>query len=419
MALAMFVCATASRAQSSTLQTAYSFSALNEFGANADGAHCWAGLLDYGNGIRYGVAADGGLNGTGTIFSITASGQFNVVYTFSAVNPVTGFNPEGAHPYAILSEDANGNIYGTTDAGGAGGTGAIFEYTPASGKLTKLHSFSPLNASSENYDGAVPNGGVMVASDGNLYGTASFGGAHAAGTIYKLNLSNKALTVLHTFPADPGDGVETDAPNAPFAPLVEYPAGTLWGTLSYGGQCNNGAIFTISMSPSVFKIIHTFAKSPTSYVNTDGSDPSGLVVTPSGTLVLTAAYGGSGHAGTICQITPSDSNKFKVLHQFDALDVLDYNVEGGFPSQAIVDSLGNIYYTVCSGGSDGYGGIMEYTGGSVVMLAPTFPTQGSEAHGPLVLTAGGVLYGTTTDGGANGTGSIFSYALTTAYKKAK
>lgn len=108
-----------------------------------------------------------------------ASAQINTIASFNGTN--------GAGPYADLTFDNSGNLYGTTQGGGAGGYGTVFEIQSGSNAIIDLDSFN-------NTNGANPYSGVIFDSQGNLYGTTIRGGADGDGTVFRLNNPNAALT---------------------------------------------------------------------------------------------------------------------------------------------------------------------------------------------------------------------------------
>jgi uncharacterized repeat protein (TIGR03803 family) len=139
----------------------------------ARGPSAIAGLTADAAGNLYGTTSQSGLGGVGTVFKLTPTGVETVLYNFTG-------GADGGVPLAGLIADAAGNLYGTTQAGGASGDGTIFKVTPA-GIETVLHSFSGANG-----DGASPVAGLIADDQGNLYGTTHAGGASNAGTVFKL-----------------------------------------------------------------------------------------------------------------------------------------------------------------------------------------------------------------------------------------
>jgi uncharacterized repeat protein (TIGR03803 family) len=157
------------------------FTAINS-GTNIDGAVPYAGLVQGRDGNFYGTTANAGTNGNGTIFKITTNGTFTCLYSFTALDPNTSTNTDGANPRGGLVQGRDGNFYGTTLNGGTSDNGTIFQITPT-GTLTSLYSFSGLD------DGANPYAGLVEGTDGSFYGTTSTGGqsdGSGAGTVFQL-----------------------------------------------------------------------------------------------------------------------------------------------------------------------------------------------------------------------------------------
>lgn len=156
-----------------------------------DGAAPLAGLIQATDGNFYGTTTGGGVNGAGTVFTITATGSFTTLYNFCTQTNCT----DGGAPWAPLVQGTDGNFYGTTAGGGnssdcpgfVNGTacGTVFEITPA-GTLTTLHSFTGYPT-----DGSFPTGGLIQATDGSFYGTTQNGGPYRGGpfgTVFKLSI---------------------------------------------------------------------------------------------------------------------------------------------------------------------------------------------------------------------------------------
>src|SRR5579862_1128032 len=163
------------------LASLYSFSARNStspFG-NADGAEPETGLIQAKDGNLYGTTSAGGTSGSGTVFKITPKGMLTSLYSFSG-------GADGAVPYAGLIQAKDGNLYGTTSAGATGGSGTVFKITPG-GMLTTLYRFSTIDSNSDNRDGANPTAGLTQAANGNLYGATDQGGTSNSGTIFCLS----------------------------------------------------------------------------------------------------------------------------------------------------------------------------------------------------------------------------------------
>ena len=217
----------------------------------ADGAQPFGGLVQASNGSLVGTTDSGGKYGFGSIFSVTPAGSLKTLYSFCAG---TGC-PDGANPSGTLVQAANGVYYGTTQSGGksancgAYACGTVFKITGA-GALTTLHSFC---VKSGCPDGQAPYAGLTLASDGNLYGTTPLGGANANnGTIFKITPAGK-LTTLYNFCSQPAcsDG------QGPNAGLVQATDGNLYGATSSGGAQGYGSLFSITLGGAL-TTLHSF-----------------------------------------------------------------------------------------------------------------------------------------------------------------
>jgi uncharacterized repeat protein (TIGR03803 family) len=209
-----------------------------------DGSSGARGLTLATNGKFYGVTGDGGAQNAGTIFKVTPDGQFLTLHSFN--------RSDGATPNGLI-QATNGNLYGTTLGGGANNSGVIFELTPE-GQFQVLYNFcSQVNCT----DGANPYAPLMQGSDGNFYGTTTFGGASQIkqgslgfGTVYQITPAGQ-FTTLHTFCIAGGNCADGAFPEAG---LTQGTDGSFYG-LTYGrlacpGNC--GTVFKVSMGLAPF-----------------------------------------------------------------------------------------------------------------------------------------------------------------------
>jgi uncharacterized repeat protein (TIGR03803 family) len=207
------------------------------FTGDLDGQDPRSPLMFDANGNLDGATSQGGGgdcgDGCGTIFQLVPSGGTwteNVLHRFDRT--------DGWVPYQALTSDAEGNLYGTTNLGGANSEGTVFELSPGSGgswTLTTLYDFP------QNADGSWPAGGLTRDASGNLYGTASGAGAHDAGTAFKLAPAlggGYTFSILVSF----GGGNGGSGPNGN---LVLDSTGNLYGTTGYGGAKSDGIVFKI------------------------------------------------------------------------------------------------------------------------------------------------------------------------------
>jgi len=203
------------------LTKAHKETVLHSF-AGADGANPVAGLVRDAAGNLYGTTYYGG-EGLGVVFKVDKTGKETVLHKFSGTL-------HGAYPFAGLLRDAAGNLYGTTQWGGASNLGTVFKLD-AGGKETVLYSFS-------GADGEAPRAGVIRDAAGNLYGTTEAGGAYGYGTVFKLEKTGKE-TLLYSFTGG------TDG-SRPWAALLRDANGDLYGTASEGGAYGYGVVFKLT-----------------------------------------------------------------------------------------------------------------------------------------------------------------------------
>src|ERR1022692_2181121 len=257
-----------------------------------DGDYPRAGLVQTTNGDLYGTTNDGGANNVGgTVFKITPGGTLTTLYSFCSQTNCT----DGSNSFAGLVQAANGDLYGTT-LGYPTSFGTVFKITP-SGTLTTLYNFcSQTNCP----DGSGPYAGLVQAANGNLYGTTSSYPFNTGGTIFKITPSG-TLTTLYSFCSQSGC---TDG-EGPRAGLVQATNGDLYGTTANGGATNHGTVFKITPGGTL-TTLHRFCSQNGCM---DGSNPlAGLVQAANGDFYGTASSGGAnGDYGTVFKITPGGS----------------------------------------------------------------------------------------------------------------
>lgn len=291
---------------SGTLTTLYSFCSKS---GCLDGANPYVGLVQATNGYLYGTTLFGGANSTnceggcGTVFKITPSGTLTMLYSFCAQSGCL----DGDEPEGVLVQATNGDLYGTTRNGGANcaGCGTVFKITP-SGTLTTVYSFC-VQGGYPCTDGFAPGTGLVQATDGNLYGTTESGGANLLyGTAFKITPGG-TLTTLYSFRAQDGSSR---------AELVQATNGNLYGTAIGGGAYGTyGTVFSLSVGLGPFvetrpasgrvgaavKILGTNLTGATS-VTFNGTLAVFKVVSSS--LIATSVPAGA-TTGTVQVVTPS------------------------------------------------------------------------------------------------------------------
>ena len=402
-----FVAATAPAFAASREQVLYSFH-------GSDGSLPYSGSLIFDQrGNLYGTTVNGGAysggacsDGCGTVFKLSpaANGKWSetVLYRFCTEGgPVC---PDGALPYGGLIFDSAGNLYGTTELGGTYTLGTVFELTRgAKGKWTEavLHSFGA------GFDGAAPEAGVVMDAAGNLYGTTPSGGTDwsgcegPCGTVFGLQRGENGqwtYQVLHNFTDNGTDGFW------PYAGLIVDGSGNLYGTTEAGGPSGFGTVFELTPQ-GVETILYSFDYN-------DGSGVlSNVILGAKGNLYGMTTWGGAFQNGTIFELIPGREGwTQKTLHSFHQYRSPD--------SGLILDASGNLYGTTQAGGyyhseNDCYDMFLGACAGTAFELKPGADGEwietalysfgragdGRAPTGSLVFDAAGNLYGTTVIGG--------------------
>ena len=299
---------------------------------------------------------------------------FTILYSFSG-------GSDGGFPYGALLQDAAGNLYGTTRSGGAFDAGTVFKID-AAGNETVLHSFGGSG------DGSYPDCALLRDSAGDLYGTTPQGGAHFAGTVFKID-ANGNETVLYSFDGFP-DGSE------PHAALIRDSAGNLYGTTKRGGTHDLGTIFRVSPA-GVETVLHSFGGTP------DGDGPlyGALVPDGKGNLYGTTIKGGTNNYGAVFRWSASGGET--VVHSFKGGN------DGYQPFSTLLQVSGNFYGTTFGQFQIWRGTIFKIapTGQSKTLYKFSGDTDGKWPAGGLVRDPAGNFYGTTSTGGTLDRGTIF------------
>jgi uncharacterized repeat protein (TIGR03803 family) len=203
--------------------------------ANPDGIFPSSRLLSSG-GTLYGTALDGGSSGFGAVFAVNtnAPGSFRILHYFTARDPITAANSDGANPWAGLVLSGS-TLYGTTASGGTNGSGTVFAVNTDGSGITNLHSFTG------GIGGSGPHAGLTL-SGNTLYGTTAGGGTSSHGTLFAINTDGSGFTSLYSFTGG-SDGAD------PESDLI-LSGNTLYGTAKSGGSSGNGTVFSFTL-PSI------------------------------------------------------------------------------------------------------------------------------------------------------------------------
>ena len=361
------------------------FSLLHSFSTNnADGVQPFAGLLEASDGVLYGTTAFGGANNQGTIFKLNRDGS-----DYQVLQSLTGRNGDGASPYGALLEGSDGELYGTTLAGGSAKKGTIFKLNRDRRIYSVLHSFT-----ATGNEGSEPYGGLIWGGDGALYGTTAFGGSSDQGTVFKLNRNGGDFRVLFSFKGAAAGGTPRSA-------LIEGSDGTFFGVTDSGGSANRGTVFELSKDGSSHGVLHSFEGGG------DIVNPfARLLAGTDGALYGTSWGGGIADSGTVFKIN-RDGGSLSVLHSFAGTDG-----DGANPHAGLLEgSDGAMYGTTVVGGTTNFGTVFKLnkdgTGYRILRKFTGAPGDGVQPYGGLLETANGMLYGTTAFGGSAGRGTIF------------
>ena len=345
-----------------------------------------------------------------------SSANFKVLYKFCQKGKFRC--TDGKNPAANVIMDAAGNLYGTTSAGGATGNGVIFELirSGATYKYKVLHSFDG------NADGGVPVTPLIMDVAGNLYGTATAGGAIFGGTAFQLSPNAErtewTYKVLTNFCSSPGDncvlGMVPESPLTYAGAAAGQPydgTSPLHGTTLTGGVNGVGTAYTLINSGGNWtgNIIYSFCSAS---LCADGEFPGGqLVLDNSGNLFGTTNGGGSSEnsSGVVYKISTKTGAESVVYNFCSKADCVD----GSGPLLGLTLHDGhNFFGATAVGGKQGSGTVYELnanTGREHVLYSFCKRTDCADGVGPSapVIEYAGALIGTARGGNSTSAGVIF------------
>ncbi len=395
-----------------TLNTLHAF--CTETGCG-DGDTPSAGLLRDHNGNLYGTTAVGGKYNSGVVFELALNAKKtkykeHILKNFCAQANCT----DGAFPYADLMVDMDGRLYGTTSQGGKYNGGAVFRLTHKSGVVTfaVIHSFC--SKQSNCADGSFPDPGLAYAGQASgapwdesspLFGVTWGGGANNKGLAYELapNGSSWTYQVIHSF--------NPDASSAAPGPLIVDSSGNLFGVTFAGGAYGQGVLYRLAAGTWKETTLHNFCAEANC---ADGAQGVGrLIMDSAGDLFGVTANGGSGsHCGVTlgCGVAfeRPPGGPYTVIYDFCTRK----NCKDGYDPSAglVMDTSGNLFGTTYLGGAGMGGTIFSLSLGTAWTESVLYDfcslancSDGGGSVAP-VLDKKGKFYGTTSTGGANGSG---------------
>ena len=388
------------------LQVLRSLDPVSDDGSNVSGSFGSNRLLLARDGRLYGTTPRGGANNCGTVFALSPrSRQFTVLHTFS-VQSAPQVNEDGCVPTGTLIQARDGALYGSTQVGGANGTGVLF-------RISTRGEFSVLYTFPQAFSGgaASPSKALVEGRDGNLYGVTSLGGSAQAGnpgdgTIFMVSPTG-AFAVLHRFSA-PG-------PVRPSS-LILGRDGFFYGTTSRSASPGEGSGTLFRFVPGFYQTLYTFPVLDSAGLNSTGAAPlEALTELPGGRLDGVTSAGGPNGSGTVFRYSLA-SGSVAVRHEFGAVDADGRNSDGyGSVAPLVRGEDGALYSTQGDGGPAGGGVIYRLSRNDrlTVVHAFSLPAESGsnvDGAGPLrgvIFGPGGYLYGGTATGGAHGQGTLF------------
>ncbi|MGA7683385.1 MAG: choice-of-anchor tandem repeat GloVer-containing protein [Terriglobales bacterium] len=346
------------------------------------------GGLTFNGGNFYGTTMGGGSYGGGTVFELSPNGDGGwneaVLYSFSG-------GSDGDTPKAPVISDSLGNLYGTASKGSSNGClygfgcGLVFELSPVAGGWTEtvLHTFN------DNGDGAIPAGGLVMDSTGNLYGAIAEGGYLGAGAVFELTPTGAGWTeqvIYSSIDGGPIQSVTMSASgnifgigdqqvfeispdgsggwnqirnkfidNNPTGSLVLDAAGNVYGITNNGGRRDCGTVFQLSEKKKGWRktILHSFKGYPK-----DGRFPTAIVLDATGNIYGTTNDGGVGDAGTLFKLAAQPGTA-----KYEESILWMFGNGGGYEPNGnlVLDNVDNVYGTTYLGGAELDGAVYEVT----------------------------------------------------------
>ena len=332
------------------------------------------------NSKIYGLAAYGGLNGSGVLFEFDLN-SFSYLDKFDFNSPVSGGNP-----ISSLAKASNGLLYGFTYFGGVNSIGTFFKFDPSLSVFTKILDLN-------DAIGANCRSTPMQASNGKLYGVTTNGGIYGSGVLYQYNISNNNLIKK----VDLNISAEGQSP---FGSLFKATNDNLYGLTYAGGVSNMGVLFEFN------PLSNTYAKKIDFTGLLNGQNPQGTLIQASNTKLygMTSA-GGDYSVGVLFEYDITSNTLTKKLDFKDTL--------GSYACGSLIQaSNGKLYGMTYYGGLNAMGVLFEYdiiTNTYVKKVDFNGALNGSSPANSLIQATNNKLYGMTQYGGTNNLGVLFEF----------
>jgi uncharacterized repeat protein (TIGR03803 family) len=362
------------------------------------------------------------------VFEVNTDGTgFATVHSF-----ING--SDGSWPWAGLVLSGN-SLYGTANYGGTSGDGSLLS---GYGTVFKVNTdgtgFATLYNFTNGSDGALPEAGLILSSNtisetasaggaggggtvfNTLYGTASEGGTWNNGTVFQVNTDGTGFRTLHIFSARSGTYYTNSDGAYPYAGLI-LSSNTLYGTAYGGGTGGYGTVFKVNTDGTGFATLYNFTN------GSDGAQPQAGLILSSNTLYGTAYYGGTSGGGTVFQVN-TDGTGFAILHSFTGVR------DGANPQAGLILSGHTLYGTASDGGAGGNGTVFQvdtdgtgfatlYSFTARTGSSPPFGfgtnSDGANPQAGLILS-GNTLYGTASEGGTLDWGTVFRLTIVAEFQ---
>ncbi len=372
----------------------------------ANGSWPTDGVLIDAGGNLFGTSQLGGANNDGAVFEIarTTTGYAAAPTVLASFTGANGYLPKGG-----LIADGNGDLFGVTEYGGAYGYGTVFEIA----KTAAGYASAPATlVSFSDSPGIDPDGSLLADASGDLFGVTVYGGAYGYGTVFEIVKTAagyaSAPTTLTSFNNAGGGN--------PWSTLISDANGDLFGTTGYGGANGNGTVFEIARTAA------GYAATPAvlaTFNGANGSDPQGgLIADGNGDLFGVTNGGGAYGDGAVFEIVKSANGYASAPTTLVSFNGADGQGPVGPSASLIADANGDLFGATANGGAYGDGAVFEIvntaTGYAATpkVLASFTGAAASYPLCQLVADAAGDLFGATIDGGTNNVGSVFEIANT-------